>query len=106
MSYGISSILRFTGNDAENHAEDFEDDYFQNFQMRDMCPASPSSGNWYTFNHSPNDVFVCFTNCDNYQEIPLEYVKEKFQELGQGNVYVLGDPNIRFRGMISGTVLC
>ena len=106
MSYGISSILRFTGNNAAHQVQQLENDYFQDFQMSDICPASPTSGDWYTFPINRNDVYVCYTNSNGYQDLQLKHVKEKFEELNQGKVYVLGDPNIKHRGLISGTVLC
>ena len=106
MSYSISSILRFTGNNADHQIQLLEYDYFQDFRPSDICPASPTSGDWYTYPINHNDVFVCFTNSNKYQDIPLESIKKKFEELGQGKVYALGDPNIKHRGLISGTILC
>ena len=103
MSYGINSILRFTGNNAERHIQELEVDNYQ-----PVCPASPTSGDWHVIPINHNDVFVCYTNStDNkYQHIPLQYVKEKFEELSQGKIYALGDPQIQHGGTISGTVMC
>jgi hypothetical protein len=111
MTHLIQSILLFSGNNPEYHIRQLEDSYYQNYKP---CPGLPD-WDWVTFRIDHNNKFIYFIvgdviNDNNISKLVDRMTKEdlenKFEELGQGKIYEVGDPNIKFRGIISGTVLC